>query len=394
LTTTSKSSDPIRSRGLDTIMIHGIGHGPAIAGAVVTPIFQSATFEIGAGADIVRYIRNSNTPNHDMLGAKLAALEHAEAGLVLASGMAAVSTTMLTVLAAGDHVLAQRGIYGGASKFFAAVCPSLGIEADFIDGTEPSSWGELLRPNTRAIYVEPMTNPLLVVADLHAVTDFSRHHGLVSIIDNTFATPVNFRAFEFGFDLSIHSCTKYINGHDDIVAGAVMGRAEWIDRIATRSRTLGGALDPHAAFLLDRGLKTLGVRVRQQNDSGLHVARFLAGHPAVRRVNYPGLESHPQHARAKGLFAGFGGTLSFDLQGGAEAADRFVAATELATNAPSLGGVETLVMRPSVISHASLTRQEREEIGITDGLIRLSVGLEAVEDIINDLDQAMRSGRA
>ena len=380
-------------RGFDTKLLHAGEPLPRIQGAVTVPIFQSATFEQTGDTNdpVLFYIRLNNTPNHQALHQKLAALENAESALVTASGMAAISTTLLTVLSSGDHLLAQEGLYGGTHGLLTNECPAFGINVDWIDAGNPGSWEEKVRPATRAIYVETMTNPLLQVADLPAVVEFARAHQLVSIIDNTFATPVNFRPPEIGFDLSLHSCTKYMNGHDDLAAGAIIGRSKWIERITRRLNRLGGSLDPHAVFLLDRGLKTLGVRVRQQNESAMRIARFLEDHPAVARVNYPGLESHPQHSRARKLFEGFGGTLSFDLVGGAAAADRLAASARLAISAPSLGGVDTLIMRPAVVSHRNLTRQERERIGIGDGLVRFSVGLETPDDLINDLEQALRA---
>jgi cystathionine beta-lyase/cystathionine gamma-synthase len=374
--------------GLDTVLIHGGDPRPRLHGAVVHPIFQSATYEIGRDG-AVRYARSSNTPNHDALARKLAALENGETALVTASGMAAIATTLLTVLSSGNHLLAQDCLYGGTYGFLRILRESFAIESDSIDADVPSSWRAKLRPTTRAIYVEAMTNPLLGVGDLSAVAAFARAHGLISIIDNTFATPVNFRPLEHGFDLSIHSCTKYMNGHDDIAAGAIVGRADLVGQIAQCLNRLGGALDPHAAFLLQRGMKTLGVRVRHQNASALKVAAFLEAHPAVAQVNYPGLTSHPQHRRARELFEGFGGVMSFELRGGAAAAARFMEAIELAVAAPSLGGVETLVMRPAAVSHVNLSPQERAALGISDGLVRLSVGLEAVEDLIADLDRAL-----
>jgi cystathionine beta-lyase/cystathionine gamma-synthase len=386
-----------KTQGIDTKLIHAGEPKPRILGAVAMPVFQSVTFEIDpseAGLGYhhgAKYIRLNNTPNHTVLHAKLAALENAEAALVTASGMAAISTSLLTVLSSGDRVLAQSCLYGGTHGFLKEECPALGIGVDWIDADDPMSWPAKLTPTTRAIYVEAMTNPLLEVCNLKAIVEFARAHGLVSIIDNTFASPYNFRPPEIGFDLSIHSCTKYLNGHDDIAAGAVIGRADWVRRITHRLNHLGGSLDPHAAFLLHRGLKTLGVRMRHQNESGLRIAQFLSGHQAVSRVNYPGLESHPRHVRARELFTGFGGTLSFDLAGGAEAADRLMAAVRLPVFAPSLGGVDTLIMRPATISHAGLTPQERSALGIGDGLVRLSVGLESTKDLIEDLDQALRA---
>jgi cystathionine beta-lyase/cystathionine gamma-synthase len=234
-----------------------------------------------------------------------------------------------------------------------------------------------------------MTNPLLEVADLRGAVEFSQQHGLVSMIDNTFATPVNFRPIELGFDLSLHSATKFLNGHSDIVGGAIAGRADMIERITHRLNHLGGSMDPHAAFLLTRGLKTLALRVRYQNQSALRIAQFLESHPSVVRVNYAGLESHPGHARARELFAGFGGVLSFELEGSTDRAEAFLKRVRLATIAPSLGGVETLLTRPATTSHAGLMREERLKLGIGDTLIRMSVGIEATEDVLEDLQQAL-----
>jgi cystathionine beta-lyase/cystathionine gamma-synthase len=342
----------------------------------------------------LKYIRLNNTPNHRVLHGKIAALENAESALVTASGMAAISATLFTLLSAGDHLLAQSCVYGGTYDLLSQDLPKFGIEHDFIDADDRSAWRAALRPNTRAIYVEAMTNPLLEVADLRGVVEFAREHGLVSIIDNTFATPVNFRPVELGFDLCVHSATKFLNGHSDIVGGAVAGPASLIERITHRLNHLGGSMDPHAAFLLGRGLKTLALRVRQQNHSALRIAQYLEGHPAVARVNYAGLESHPRHARARELFAGFGGVLSFELRGSAERAEEFLRETTLPAIAPSLGGVETLLTRPATTSHAGLSPQDRLRLGISDTLIRMSVGIEATEDIMEDLGRALRQAQA
>lgn len=376
---------------LETKLIHAGEPEPRIHGAVSMPIFQSAMFEYAGETSYhdLKYIRLNNTPNHVALHQKLAALENAEAALVTASGMAAISTAMLTVLSAGDHLLAQDCLYGGTFDFITRDLEGFGISYDLIDADDPDSWKRKLRPNTRAIYVETISNPLMQVGDLKAVVEFARAHGLVSIIDNTFASPVNFRPPEWGFDLSIHSCTKYLNGHSDIVAGACIGRADLITRILHKLNHLGGSLDPHAAFLLHRGMKTLAVRVGYQNQSALRIARFLEGHPAVARVNYPGLESHPRHQRARELFDGFSGMLSFELKGGVAAAERFMHNTTLPIVAPSLGGVETLITRPATTSHSGLSPEERRRLGISDSLIRVSVGIEATEDLIEDFQQAL-----
>ncbi len=376
---------------LETKLIHAGEPEPRIQGAVIMPIFQSAMFEYAGETNYhdLKYIRLNNTPNHIALHQKLAALENAEAALVTGSGMAAISTALLTVLSSGDHLLAQDCLYGGTHDFITKDFSDFGLSFDFINGNDPDSWKRKLKPHTKAIYVETMTNPLLQVADLKAVVEFAKNQGLISMIDNTFASPVNFRPPEWGFDLSLHSCTKYLNGHSDIVAGAVIGRANLIKKITHKLNHLGGSLDPHAAFLLHRGMKTLALRVRQQNESALKVAQFLVDHPKIAKVNYAGLKSHPQHKRARELFEAFGGVLSFELKGGVKAAERFIHKTTLPIAAPSLGGIETLITRPVTTSHSGLSPEYRKKLGITDGLVRISLGIEATEEIIEDFDQAL-----
>jgi len=376
---------------LDTKLIHAGEPKPRISGAVSMPIFQTAMFEYSGEKtyDQIRYIRLNNTPNHIALHTKLAALENAEAALVAASGMAAITTSMLTVLSTGDHLLIQDCLYGGTHDFVTRDLASFGIHYSFINADEPATWQEQLRPTTKAIYLEAMTNPLLQVGDLEAAVRFAREHGLVSMIDNTFPSPVNFRPCERGFDLSLHSATKYLNGHSDIVAGAVIGRAPLVESITHRLNHLGGTLDPHAAFLLHRGLKTLAVRMRQHNESALKIARLLEQHPTVLRVNYPGLESHPRHERACRLFGGFSGMLSFEMKEGVEGAERFMKNARLPVIAPSLGGVETLVTRPATTSHSGMSPEDRGRLGISDGLIRVSVGIESTNDLLEDFDRAL-----
>ena len=381
------------NREIDTKLIHAGEPNPLIQGAVSIPIFQSSTFEYAGQESYhdLRYIRLNNTPNHVALHEKLAALENGEAAVVSASGMAAISTTLLALLSAGDHFLAQDCLYGGTHDLITKDLPAYGISSDFICGKDPEAWKKLLRPNTKAVYVESITNPLMQVADLKAIVEFSREHRLHSIIDNTFPSPINFRPLEHGFDLSIHSCSKYLNGHSDIVAGAVIGPEELISKITHKLNHLGGTLDPHACFLLHRGIKTLAVRVRQQNASAMEIARFLESRPEVETVHYPGLASHPHHNRARELFDGFGGMLSFELQGGVELAERFIRNTTIPICAPSLGGVESLITRPVTTSHACLSPEECKQVGISESLIRLSVGLEATADILSDFDQALRT---
>lgn len=376
---------------IDTKLIHSGEPEPRIMGAVSMPIFQSAMYEYRGSGDYhdIQYIRLNNTPNHTALHSKLAALENSEAALVTASGMAAISTSMLAILTKGDHLLVQDCLYGGSYDLISQVFPNFGIQYSFIDGNTPETWEKNLKPGTKAIYVETMTNPLLQVSHLEAVVDFAQNHGLVSMIDNTFASPVNFRPAEWGFDLSLHSCTKYLNGHSDIVGGAVIGKADLIKKITHILNQLGGTMDPHACFLLHRGIKTLALRVRCQNENALQIARFLQQHPAVSCVNYPGLENHPAHQRACRLFQGFSGMISFELRGGMAAVASFFDKVKLAIVAPSLGGVETLVTRPASTSHADMSPQERKQAGISETLIRVSIGIEASEDLIADFNQAL-----
>jgi cystathionine beta-lyase/cystathionine gamma-synthase len=378
---------------IETKIIHAGEPTPRIMGAVSMPIFQSAMFESAGETSYhdLKYIRLNNTPNQVALGAKLSALENAEAALVTSSGMSAISTALLTVLSPGGHLLAQDCLYGGTHDFVTRDLGAFGMSYDFIDANNPGSWKAKLRPNTKAIYVETITNPLLEVGDHLAVVKFAKENGLVSLIDNTFASPINFRPPEFGYDLSLHSCTKYLNGHSDIVAGAIIGRADLIAKVKLRLDHLGGSLDPHACYLLHRGMKTLAVRVRYQNESAMKIAKMLHDHSAILKVNYPGLEDHPQHQRAMELFDGFGGMLSFELNGEAAAAERFIKKTRLPINAVSLGGVETLLTIPAKTSHSGMSPEDRAELGITDGLIRMSVGIENTNDIIQDFEQALRT---
>ena len=367
-----------------------------IGGSVAPPVFQSTVFAVdeAGGYEDLKYVRYSNLPNHRMLAAKLADLEGAEAALVTGSGMAAISAALLTVLGAGDHLLAGDCLYGGTQVLITGKLPALGIEHTLIDPGDPASWAAALRPSTRAIYVETITNPLMRVGDLEAVGRFAAEHGLVALIDNTFATPAGFRPVEHGFHLSLHSATKYLNGHSDLVAGAVIGGRERVAAVDGTLRLLGGSLDPHACVLLHRGLKTLGLRFERQCATALALARFLAGHPAVARVAYPGLEDHPDHRRATSLLDGFGGMLAFEPAGSStmtavEAADRLLHRLRVAVHAPSLGGVETLVVSPARSSHRAMTPEQRAAAGISDELVRVSVGIEGADDLIADFEQAL-----
>ncbi|KAA5829632.1 aminotransferase class I/II-fold pyridoxal phosphate-dependent enzyme [Saccharopolyspora hirsuta] len=374
---------------IETVAVHGGERRPGPDGAVVFPIYQSTVYSVPPGTAYhdLSYIRLNSTPSQAYLHDKLAALEGTEAALATASGMAAITTALHSVLRTGDHLLVGNCLYGGTHDFLTEHAADFGWDVTFIDPQRPETWAA--RPNTRAILVESIANPLMRVGKLREVAEFARRNGLVSLIDNTFATPVNFRPAEIGFDLVLHSATKYLNGHSDIVAGAITGRAEHVERARTTANHFGGSLDPHAGFLLARGLKTLALRVGAQNASASALAEFLAARPEIREVNYPGLASHPDHAHAAELFSGFGGMLSVRLAGGEAAARALIDALEIPYDAPSLGGVESLITRPAATSHAGMSREAREALGITDDLVRISVGIEHTEDLIADFTRAL-----
>jgi len=377
-------------KSIETNLLHAGKPSPNIEGAVVNPIFQSANYLMGEESEYgdVRYIRLNNSPNHQVLHHRLAAIESAETALVAASGMAAITAVLLTFLESGDHLLAHKSLYGGTQTFLSQDAPRFGCEHTPIDAAAPAGWEAALRPRTRLIYVESISNPLIEVGDLRAVVRFAKEHELLSVIDNTFATPINFRPLEIGFDLVVHSATKYLNGHSDIVAGVVAGSSARVDAVRHVLNHLGGSLDPHACFLLERGLKTLALRVERQNTSALRLACFLAGRREVRRVNYPGLESDPGYRFAHELFSGCGGMLSFYTRTPEQAAT-FLHSVRIPTHAASLGGLETLVVRPSRSSHLGLAPEERQKLGLTDDLVRVSVGIESIDELVADFEQAL-----
>lgn len=379
------------SRSLETAAVHAGEPSPRFFGAASVPIFQSSVFEYrGDEGEVLRYPRYGNTPNHDVLAAKVAALEGAEDGLVAASGMAAISSAIFAAVTPGGHLLIQRGAYGGVTAFLHDQFTALGYSFTEIDGRSPDTWQAALRPNTRAIYVEAMTNPTLAVPELGAVVDFARQHGLASLIDNTFASPVLFRAAAFGFDLALHSATKSLNGHDDVVAGVAAGKKDLIARVRKNLKFFGGSLDPHACWLVHRGIKTIALRVPRQCDNALALARALEAHPAIDRVLYPALESSVDFRRCREFFAGRGGgVLAFTMKGGIDAARRALSRLRLPVVGPSLGGVETLVSIPALVSHRDLTREQRIAAGIDDALVRVSVGIEAIDDLVADFTAAL-----
>jgi cystathionine beta-lyase/cystathionine gamma-synthase len=364
-------------------------------GPLSTPIYQTATFEVTDNDQQLRatstdmfYTRYGN-PTQTVAEAVIVELEGTDAARLFASGMNAITTSVLALLKGGDHIVAQRDIYGGSIKFFSHWLPKFGIETTFVDTTEYDQHARAIRPNTRLLYLESPTNPTLRVVDLRQVTALAKQHNLITFIDSTFATPINQRPADFGIDLVMHSGTKYFSGHADLICGIVAGRRDLIQKIHDTRTTMGGVIDPHAAWLLIRGMKTLAVRVQRHNENALRVAQFLAHHPKVQRVHYPFLEGHPQRALAMEQMRGGGGVLSFEVDGSAEDARRLTEALHLFTLAPSLGGVDSLVCVPVLTSHAMVSAEHRKTMGVTDQMIRLSVGIESADDLIADLEQAL-----
>ena len=376
---------------IETVAVHGGERRPGPEGSAVFPIYQSTVYSMGPGTAYhdIPYIRLNSTPSQRYLHDKLAALEGAEAALATSSGMAAVTTTLLSTLRAGDHLLAGDSLYGGTHDFLTEHSEDLGWRYTFVDVNRPETWAAARTRQTKVFLLETITNPMVRVGLLDEIAAFGRREGLLTVIDNTFATPVNFRPLAAGFDLCFHSATKYLGGHSDLVAGCVMGSAGLVERVRRTLNHFGGSLDPHTGFLLARGVKTLALRVRAQNENALALARFLAGHPAVAAVHYPGLPSHPDHAHAAKLLSGFGGMLSLRLRGGEGAAEALLGAVQLAYPAVSLGGVETLITRPATSTHAGMSPEDRERLGITSDLVRVSCGIEAQQDLIADFSQAL-----
>jgi cystathionine beta-lyase/cystathionine gamma-synthase len=366
-------------------------------GPLATPIYQTSTFEVSDNREQLRathtdrfYSRYGN-PTNTVVQAAVAELEGTEAALLFASGMTAITTSVLSLVKSGDHIVAQRDIYGGATKFLSHWLPKLGVETTFVDTTEYDQHARAIRPNTRLLYLESPTNPTVRVVDLKKTTALAKQHGITTFIDSTFATPINQRPADFGIDLVMHSGTKYYSGHSDLICGIVTGRRELIEKIHESRTTLGGNLAPQGAWLLLRGIKTLAVRVQRQNENALRVAQFLARHAKVRQVNYPFLEGHPQRALAVEQMRGGGGVVSFEVDGTGEDACRVTEALHLFTLAPSLGGVDSLVSIPVLTSHAMISPEHRRKMGVTEQLIRLSVGIENADDLIADLEQALAS---
>lgn len=380
-----------RALGPSTLGVHG-GAGDRLPGSpVVSPITQSATFHWSDPADgELLYSRYGNNPNQLEVGRKLAALEGTEAAAALASGMGAIAMTILALTEAGDHIVASSHLYGGTRALLTSDLPRRSLEVTFVE-PDGGDWTAAFRPETKLVFIELPTNPTLRIFDPRPLIEAAHRREIRVACDATFASPVNLQAASLGVDAVIHSATKYLGGHADIIAGVVSGTRPLVNRVLRMVQLYGPALDPHAAWLLDRGLRTLDVRMLRHNQNGLIVAHHLDRHPAVERTIYPGLPSHPDHSVAAELLSGFGGMVSVVLKGGGEAADRFMGALRIAVAAPSLGGVQTLVSQPRYTSHAAMSRPERESLGIPDGFVRISVGIENPEDLIADFEQALAS---
>jgi len=383
----------------ETAAVHGAADLEKKNGPVGTPIYQTSTFEVTDNDEqqrvttTDRYYTRWGNPTNTVAEQAVAAIEGVEAARTFASGMGAITTTILALLKAGDHIVAQRDIYGGVTKFFSEWLPRMGIETTFVDTNDYEQHERAIRPNTRMLYLESPTNPSLRVVDLKKAAALARQHKLISMIDSTFATPINQHPAEYGIDLVMHSGTKYLSGHADLTCGVVAGPHELMGMIHETRTTLGNCMDPHASWMLIRGLKTLAVRVARQNENALRVAEFLEQHGKVRRVHYPFLKSHPEHAIARAQMSGGGGMVTFEVEGTGEDARRVSEAMRLFTLATSLGSVESLVSIPVLTSHAMISAEQRAKMGVTEQMVRLSVGIESCEDLIADLERALEAVR-
>ncbi len=387
----------MKRQRLETKAVRGAADLQKKNGPMATPIYQTSTFEVTDNDEQLRvtgtdhYYTRYGNPTNTVAEQTVAELEGVDAALTFASGMGAITTTMMALCKAGDHIVAQRDIYGGATKFLSQWLPKMGIETTFVDTTDYEQHTRAIRPNTKLMHLESPTNPTLRVVDFKKVATLAKQHNVITLVDATFGTPVNQRPAEYGIDLVMHSGTKYLAGHSDLICGVVAGRADLIKKIHETRTTLGNCMDPHASWVLVRGLKTLAVRVARQNENAERVAEFLEQHSKVRRVHYPFLKSHPQYTVARQQMSGGGGMVSFEVEGTGEDARRVSEALSLFTLAPSLGGVESLVSIPVLTSHLTVSPEERAKIGVTQQLIRLSVGIENADDLIADLEQALKA---
>lgn len=386
-----------KSRGFSTKAVHSGENRDQSSGSFVTPIYETSVFAFSTTKELVDvvsektegylYTRFGN-PTVRNVERKMTELERAEEAAAFSSGMAAIATTILTLVSYRDHIVSTKDLYGGTLQFFKEVLPRYGVEVSLVETTDLDEMASQVQSNTKVIFTETPTNPTLKVIDVSKVAELSKKKGITSVVDSTFASPYNLRPIEFGVDVTVHSATKYLGGHHDITAGVVCGSESFIKKLRGMRKPLGGTLDPHAAWLLLRGLKTLGLRMEKHNSNGMAVARYLEKHPKAKKVYYPGLPSHPQHKVARQQMKGFGGVVSFEIDGDLEKSMKFVDSLKLCYLAASLGGVETLVTQPVTSSHYFVSPEDLKNAAITDQLVRLSLGIEDPEDIIADLEQA------
>jgi len=386
----------MNKRGTGTTAVHG--RRESRSGPLTTPVVQSSTFAFADSGEMRRYLEGDErlylytryeNPTLRELEESLAALEGAEAGLVFASGMAAMTTALFSLVQAGDEVLASASLYGGTTRFVREILPSLGVAGRFVTPGDLTRLGDVVGPKTRVLVIESPTNPILEVVDIAAAASAAHDRGLSLVVDNTFATPFLQRPLSLGADLVMHSLTKALSGHSDIIGGALLGSRERIERARSYLKVLGGCMDPHPAFLVLRGLKTLHLRVARQCENALALARHLEGHPKVRRVVYPGLPTHPGHEVARRQMSAFGGLVTIVLEGGLPAAERFYDGLGLVARAASLGGVESLASLPVQTSHHGFSDEQLQAAGIDRGMVRLSLGVEDAPDLIADVEQAL-----
>ncbi len=375
---------------IGTLAVHAGAPAHESDTPVVHPLFQSVNFnqEIGTG-DGLRYPRYGNSPNAEIVQERVAALEGAESAVLLASGMGAVACALLALLRPGDHLLASAAIYGGVSRLLSTEFATFGIDVTMIDPMETRVWRKRLRKTTRAIFLETPVNPTCRVIDLRPVSYITKELGIALVVDSTFASPVNLRPLEHGADVVIHSATKYLNGHHDVLAGIVCGTASYIEEVRQKMMVWGQAPDPFAAWLLERGLKTLEVRVARQNENAMRIAEWCAANSAISKVHDSGLPDNLDHDVATSMMDGYGGMMAIELAGGADAASRFLQRINVFRHAPSLGGVDSVISEPRFTSHAHLSSAERARLGIPDGFLRLSIGIESAKDLIADIEQAL-----
>lgn len=389
----------IRNSGISTKSVHAGEDRSKYADSITTPIVQTSTYVFKNSKDIEDYTKHGKArfeygrygnPTELVAERRLAALEGAEDCLVFGSGMSAITTTILALVKSNDHIVITDDAYKKTLEFCSSYLQRFGVECTIVPFGDYDALDKAVKPNTKFIFSESPTNPYLNIFDLVKLREIAKKHNVLTLIDSTFATPYNQRPLEFGVDLVLHSCTKYLAGHNDILAGAVLGRSELVEEVRKLHKAMGGVIDPHCCYLLLRGLKTFPLRIERQNQTAMKVARFLEKHPQIKKVYYPGLESHPHHKIAKEQMKGFGGVVTFEIKGTLKTAKKFLDSLKLCYIAPSLGGVETLITHPGLVSYYDYSRKERYALGITDTLFRLAVGIEEPEDIIADLDQALK----